>query len=140
MGAADHLNKYFTSVFVDEDLSSMPVPNKVFEGSIDESLQSIEVDVDIVLNKLNLLNVSKSHGPDEIHGKLILELREEIAPSLVNLFRASLETGVVPRDFRDATVVPLHKKGGRDKAENYRPISLTSIVGKMLESIVKDNI
>ena len=47
---------------------------------------------------------------------------------------------MVPRDFRDATVVPLHKKGGRDKAENYRPISLTIIVGKMLESIVKDNI
>jgi len=138
--AADHLNKYFASVFVDEDLSNMPVPNKVFKGNTDKSLQSIEVDLDIVINKLNALNVNKSHGPDEVHGKLVKELREEIAPALVNLFRASLETGVVPQDFRDATVVPLHKKGGRDKAENYRPISLTSIVGKMLESIVKDKI
>ena len=139
-GAADHLNKYFASVFVEEDLSNMPVPNKVFKGSTDKSLQSIGVDIDIVLNKLNSLNVNKSHGPDEVHGKLVRELKEEIAPSLVKLFRASLETGVVPQDFRDATVVPLHNKGGRDKSENYRPIGLTGIVGKMLESIVKDNI
>ena len=75
-----------------------------------------------------------------MHGKLVRELSEELGPSLVDLFLASLDTGVVPQDFRDATVVPLHKKGGRDKAENYRPISLTSIVGKILESIIKDNI
>ena len=138
--AADHLNKYFTSVFVEEDLRNMPVPNKIFKGSIDESLNNIEVDVDIVINKLNALNVSKSQGPDEVHGKLLMELREVIAPSLVKLFNSSIEKGVVPQDFRDATVIPLHKKGGRDKAENYRPISLTSIVGKIFESIIKDNI
>ena len=138
--AADHLNKYFASVFVEEDLSNVPMPNKVFRGGIDKSLQTIEVDVDIVTNKLNSLSVSKSQGPDEILGKLLMELREDIAPSLVNLFRASIEAGVVAQDFSDATVVPIHKKGGRDKAENYRPISLTSIVGKILESIIKDNI
>jgi len=118
----------------------MPIPNKVFKGSIGDTLQNIEIDVDIVIDKLNSVNVNKSQGPHEIHGKLLMELREEIAPSLVDLFKASLETGVVPQDFRDATVVPLHKKGGRDKAENYRPISLTSIVGKFLESVIKDNI
>ena len=128
--AADHLNKYFTSVFVEEDLSNMPVPNKVFKDSADKSLQSIEIDVDTVINKLNSLNVSKSCGPDEVHGKLVRELSEELGSSLVDLFLASLDTGVVPQDFRDATVVPLHKKGGKDKAENHRPISLTSIVGK----------
>ena len=90
----------------------MPGPNQVFKGSIDNSLSNIEVNVDIVINKLKALNVSKSQGPDEVHGKLLLELREEIAPSLVKLFNASIETDVVPQDFRDATVVPLHKKGG----------------------------
>jgi len=138
--AADHLNKYFASVFVEEDLISIPKPNKVFQGSNENCLQSIEINEELVSRKLNSLNVSKSQGPDEVHGKLLVELSKEIAPSLVSVFKASLETGVVPQDFRDAIVVPLHKKGGRDKAENYRPISLTSIVGKMLESIIKDNL
>lgn len=138
--AADYLNKYFISVFVEEDVSKMPVPNKMFHGSIEESLQNVVVDVELMTSKLNSLNVSKSQGPDEVHGKLVMELSQEIAPSLLNLFRASLEEGVVPQDFRDAIVVPLHKKGSRDKAENYRPISLTSIIGKIFESIIKDSI
>src|SRR3981081_1021742 len=49
-------------------------------------------------------------------------------------------TGIVPQDWKDAIVSPLHKKGSKDKPENYRPVSLTSIVGKMLESIIKDHI
>ena len=98
----------------------MPVPNKIYKGSINKSLQTIEVDEDIVISKLNSLNVSKSQGPDEVHGKLLMKLSTELASSLVNLFTTSIETGVVPQDFRDAIVVPVKKKGGRDKAENYR--------------------
>ena len=71
---------------MDEDLNNMPVPSKIYKGSDDNSLQNIEINVDLVLNKLNSLNVSKSQGPDEVHGKLLMELSEEIAPSLVNIF------------------------------------------------------
>ena len=46
----------------------------------------------------------------------------------------------MPQDWKDASVTLLFKKGSQDKTENYRPISLTSIVGKILESIVKDKI
>ena len=100
--AADYLNKYFASVFVEEDVGNMPVPKKMFNGSVDETLQNIDVDVDLMIDKLNSLNVSKSQGPDEVHGKLVMELSHEIAPSLVNLFKSSLEGDVVPQDFRDA--------------------------------------
>ena len=48
--------------------------------------------------------------------------------------------GEVPREWRDANVAPLHKKGSKFKPENYRPVSLTSVVGKILESIVKEHI
>src|SRR5688572_6420562 len=86
----------------------------------------------------------------KVHGKLVMELRKEMASSLVNLRGASIETGVVPQDFRDAIAVSLHKKWSRDKSrkiemdsiypENYRPISLTSTTGKIFESVIKDNI
>src|SRR2546425_2979730 len=52
----------------------------------------------------------------------------------------SIQTGVIPQDWRDAIVAPLHKKGSKNKSENYRPVSLTSIISKLLESIVKDNL
>jgi hypothetical protein len=52
----------------------------------------------------------------------------------------SIPTGVIPQDWRDASVAPLHKKGSKNKSENYRPVSLTSIISKLLESIVKESL
>ncbi|XP_038671336.1 uncharacterized protein LOC119975618, partial [Scyliorhinus canicula] len=59
---------------------------------------------------------------------------------LALIFRSSLATGIVPEDWRIANVVPLFKKGSRDNPGNYRPVSLTSVVGKVLERIIKDTI
>jgi len=63
-----------------------------------------------------------------------------LASPLTKIFNMSINTGIVPQDWKDANVSPLFKKGSRNKPENYRPVSLTSIVGKMLESIIKDHI
>ena len=56
---------------------------------------------------------------------------------LSNMYNESIRTGIVPRDWRDAIVTPLLKKGNRSETSNYRPISLTCIVCKVLESFVK---
>ena len=52
------------------------------------------------------------------------------------IFRKSLDTGVEPRLWRQANVVPIFKKGDKAESSNYRPISLTSVVDKMLEAII----
>ena len=54
------------------------------------------------------------------------------------LFSKSLNTGIVPDNWKKGLVVPIHKKGSRKLASNYRPITLTSVIGKVLESIVRD--
>ena len=54
------------------------------------------------------------------------------------IFHESLDRGEVPEDWRVVNVVALHKKGSRKESSNYRPVSLTSQVGKMLERIIKD--
>ena len=59
---------------------------------------------------------------------------------LTEIFVSSLDTGEVPEDWRIAKVVPLFKKGSRDNSGNYRPVSLTSVVGKLLEKILRDRI
>ena len=138
---ADLLNKYFVSVFTKEDVNNIPEPDRVFEVKDgNNGLNAIEINEMITYNKLAELNVNKSAGVDDLHPKLLFELRNELAKPLSKLFRLSIEMAAVPQDWRDANVTPLFKKGSRSQPVNYRPISLTSIIGKILESILKDSL
>jgi len=65
------------------------------------------------------------------------ETAYNIALPLTLIFRKSLDEGVLPEQWKCANITPIHKKGLRSEAENYRPISLTSAVCKVLETIVK---
>eukprot|EP00061_Rhincodon_typus_P001230 g14106.t1 len=93
-----------------------------------------------VLEKLTGLKVDISLGPDGLHPRVLKEITEEIVESLVVIFQESIESGRVPDDWKIANVTPLFKKNVRQKTENYRLISRTSVMGKILESIVKDEI
>jgi len=64
----------------------------------------------------------------------------QIAPALAKLFQLSLKTGVAPQDWREASVVPLFKKGDKHQPANYRPVSLNSITCKLLEHVVHSNV
>src|SRR6266568_4819827 len=72
-------------------------------------------------------------------GSLITK-NKDAAYLLNNYFTSSLEFGVVPADWKDAGITPLFKKGKKSDPQNYRPISLTSLVCKVLESLIKDSI
>ena len=64
------------------------------------------------------------------------ETAVQIAPALSLIFQASIDQGILPSDWKEANVVPIHKKGNRSTAANYRPVSLTSIYCKILEHII----
>ena len=137
--AANILNEYFSSVFTTEDCAHIPVPGKLFQKNIEEGLISVEITEEMVSEKLQKININKCPGVDEIHPKMLLELKAYLVKPLTSIFKTSLEQGIVPLDWKDAGIVPLFKKGKRDDPKNYRPISLTSIIGKILESIIKDS-
>ena len=65
-------------------------------------------------------------------------MSNELATPLCRLFNLSLETGQLPHDWKSALVTSIFKKGTRSDPGNYRPVSLTCIVCKVLESIVRD--
>ena len=137
--AANLLNDYFSNVFTMENMNNIPEPMKFFQGIVaDEGLLSIHITRDLVERKLEQLKIDKCPGLDEIHPKLLYELRKQISGPLAKLFNNSLEHRVVPNDWKDAGVTPLFKKGKKSDRQNYRPVSLTSIVCKILESIIKD--
>ena len=91
-----------------------------------------------VKSKLKNLNVSKAYGPDGIPPRLLKECVNEIALPLTILFNKSLEKGLLPSDWKSGIVTAIFKKGDKTDAANYRPVSLTCITCKVLESIVRD--
>ena len=82
---------------------------------------------------------NKSPGVDGIPPKLLKEIVEQISTPLAKLFNLSLEEGIVPSEWKEANITPLFKKGSRNKPENDRLVSLTSVVCKLLETLIRDH-
>ena len=89
-----------------------------------------------MVKQLQNLNPSKATGPDNIPSRVLKEFASEIAPYLCIIFQQSIDLGQVPNDWKHAKVSAIFKKGKRDEASNYRPISLTSVTCKVLEHII----
>ena len=93
-----------------------------------------------VRKKIKGLRAEAASGPDGLGPRVLQELQEELAPALAAIFTKSLEEGVVPRDWKEANVTPIFKKGSKSSTGNYRPVSLTSVACKVMESILRDAI
>lgn len=132
------LNTQFSSVFTAEDHSNLPIPEQVFSGS--SPLTDHDITPVLVSQKIERLNPNKASGPDKIYPKVVKELSEIIASPLSIIFNKSLQEGIVPSDWKMANVTSIFKKGDRTCAANYRPISLTSIICRLMESILRDAI
>ncbi|KAK4818715.1 hypothetical protein QYF61_018694 [Mycteria americana] len=85
---------------------------------------------------LHHLDTHKSMGPDGIHPRVSRELAEALTKPLSILYQQSWLTGEVPVDWGLANVTPIYKKGRKEDPGNYRPISLTSVPGKVMEQII----
>ena len=134
---ADLMNRFFSSVFTDEDLTNMPMFE---ERNYDHPQTDFPITSDMVKKKLEKLNPSKSPGPDGMHPRVLRELKDQIAEPLCQLYRLSLQHGILPKEWKTGWVSPIHKKSSRLIPSNYRPVSLTSVVCKIMEQIIRDKI
>jgi len=133
---AEVSNQQFTSVFTLEDTTNVPVPEPIFRGGKTDQLVDINISVDAVKSRLEKLREDKSLGDDDFSPRLLKMISDEIALPVTILFNQSMIEGDVPLDWRSANVMPIFKKGSRNQPENYRPVSLTSQLSKVMESIV----
>jgi len=129
-------NNYFTSIFTEEDLTTLPA----FQLDISlPFLENIKITPLIVYNMLKIIP-GKSPGPEGWPLILLKKKAAEISIPLFIIFNKPLHSGILPDDWKRAHVTPIHKKGDYKVAGNYHSISLTSPIAKKLESIVRDSV
>ena len=123
-------------MFTKENLENIPA---VEDRHFQESLSDISFTKDDVLQKLKALKISKSPGPDGHHPHVLKEVAEALADPLTLVLNKILSTGTLPQLWKDANVTPIFKKGKKSPPGNYRPVSLTSVICKLMESLVCDH-
>ena len=89
-----------------------------------------------VCDLLAALDVTKASGQDGISARMLRYTAPSIASSLTQLFNLSLNSGVIPYDWKKSLIVLIPQNSGSSKPTSYRPISLLSIVSKVLEQHV----
>ena len=126
-------NNYFSSMFTLKQLNNVIQLGK-YEGNI---LYTFNFSTEEV-QKLQHLNIYKSTGKHMLHTRILGALEDKLARPLTHIFNNSVETGIVPEVWKSANVAAIiHKKGSRQEPGNYRSISLTSVVFKTMERLVK---
>lgn len=125
-------NEFFTSIFTRADQSNVPSVT-----DLDYSYMSPIVITSIGINKLiNNLDISTSSGADNICSKILKNTSAISSDILCLLFQQSLSSCCIPTDWKLGKIVPIFKSGSKSSVTNYRPISPTSVMSKLLEDIV----
>ena len=129
---AELLNNRFQQVFTKETLFEKPTN---VEGRV--YMDEIKITKSEIYKILEDLDGDKAMGPDEVSARLLKVCREELIEPIYDIIRCSLETGEVPVEWKRAEVIPIYKSGRREEPLNYRPVSLTSVVCKICERVIK---
>jgi len=136
---ANMLGEFFASVFTKEPEWSWVLDETKYSDISERCC--VHFNKDEVAVRLKKMNPNKSPGPDGLYPRVFKEIADVLVDPLHYIFRTSIKTGKLPTEWKTASITAIYKnKGSKNYVGNYRPISLTSIVCKMLESIIRDNI
>jgi hypothetical protein len=129
-------NKYFASNFT-RDNNKVPVINPLTNGNV--SINSTNFPYNTIKKVLEKLPSKCSLSPDGFTAFFLKNIASEAAVPLSFLFELSMKTGEIPLIWKKGIIRPFHKKGPASTISNYRPISLTCICSKVMESVIANN-
>ena len=129
---ADLFNNFFFDQFSDSSNYDIDIDFK------NDEIFNVDFCHRKIRKLLSSIKSSKACGPDGIHGKILKNCAVSLAYPLSILYKLSYNSGCIPSEWKVANIVPVHKKGCKKSIENYRPISLTSLVMKTFERVLKD--
>ena len=130
---ANALNQQFQSVFTNEDKDHIPSFPK---RSINENLAKLDIKEEMVLKKLKNLRPDKTPGKDNVHPFILKNCAEVLCKPLRIIYQTTIDEGILPKIWKEGLITPIFKKGKKSDPENYRPVTLTSIPCKILESLI----
>ncbi len=147
---ADHFNGFFTSI-ASKLVNLLPPPLGLFnldkvrdfysdQGVTTDSFQLKPVDEEFIHKKLLKIDVSKSTGLDKLPARFVRDSADIITPPFTHIMNLSITTAVVPKEFKKAKVIPLHKKNSRQDAGNFRPVSILPILSKIMERTIYEQL
>ena len=123
---------------VTSNVDALPVPETI-QWIRGEWLGQLVVTQEVVASKINNMKENKSPGVDGISPKILKETVEQNSMPLAHVFNMSLQEGIVLLEWKEANIIPLFKKGARNQSVNYRSVSLTSVICKLFEAIIRDH-
>ena len=130
---ANLLNIFFAEQSIlDDHLATLPDFTEL-EGPTLDSIIFTPTEVEDILNSLKL---DKASGPDNVSNRILKEVAGPLSNPLSDLFNYSMSKRVCPNIWKEANVSPLFKKDDPSLVGNYRPVSLLSTIGKVMEKII----
>ena len=105
-----------------------------------EKIEGIPIENNDIISLIRKLNPTKDNSSHGITGQMLLLCDDSVILPLRIVFRNILSTTIYPDIWKLANVTPIFKKGDKQLIQNYRPISLLPICGKIFEQIVFNNL
>ena len=136
---ANFINTFFTNIV--KDLAKQFNVNWRYLGeTCQNSMEDFLTDANEVLALCREINPIKSSGMDKLSSKLCKDAFLCLTEQLTDLFNCLLRSESFPNKWKIAKILPLFKGGDRENVNNYRPVSLLPLPGKLLEKIVHKRI
>ena len=134
MEKANLFNEFFTQKCNTIENDSTLPNDLVFETT--ERILSFDISKDEIAKIIRSLDPNKAHGHDGISIRMLKICASSISKPLFLLFKHSLDNECFPNEWKEANIVPIYKKGDKQLIQNYRPVSLLPICGKIFEKII----
>ena len=130
----NYFNKFFASKCTPlSNRSSLP---SSLDLETEARLTSISLLGNDILKIIRSLDINKTHGHDDISVRMVKICDDSIKKPLSIIYKNCITTGIYPNAWKKSNIVPVHKKGDKQFVNNYRPVSLLPIFGKVFEKIL----